>query len=140
MKWEALEALIRQATFDGILDATAGLLEDVGGEKVTTNLIAKAAGIAQPFISFTPIFLRRMTMAHTSIGHAASFACSQLLSLTGMKTANQRRYENSFTKSQVKCSAPPIITMRTKSAVSKAQKTLFSAELICASPFCIQYV
>jgi AcrR family transcriptional regulator len=34
-----------QATFDGILDATAGLLEDVGGEKVTTNLIAKAAGI-----------------------------------------------------------------------------------------------
>ena len=34
-----------QATFDGILDATAGLLEDVGGEKVTTNLIARAAGI-----------------------------------------------------------------------------------------------
>lgn len=34
-----------QATFDGILDATAGLLEDVGGDKVTTNLIAKAAGV-----------------------------------------------------------------------------------------------
>ena len=34
-----------QATFDGILDATAGLLEDLGGEKVTTNLIAAAAGI-----------------------------------------------------------------------------------------------
>jgi AcrR family transcriptional regulator len=34
-----------QATFEGILDATAGLLDDVGGDKVTTNLIARAAGI-----------------------------------------------------------------------------------------------
>ncbi|MEY2921195.1 MAG: Transcriptional regulator [Pseudomonadota bacterium] len=33
------------ATFEGILDATAGLLDDVGGDKVTTNLIARAAGI-----------------------------------------------------------------------------------------------
>lgn len=34
-----------QATFEGILDATAGLLDDVGGDKVTTNLIARAAGV-----------------------------------------------------------------------------------------------
>jgi AcrR family transcriptional regulator len=34
-----------QATFEGILDATAGLLDAVGGDKVTTNLIAKAAGV-----------------------------------------------------------------------------------------------
>ena len=34
-----------QATFDGILDATARLLDDIGGEKLTTNLIARVAGI-----------------------------------------------------------------------------------------------
>jgi AcrR family transcriptional regulator len=34
-----------QATFEEILDATAGLLDKVGGDKVTTNLIAKAAGV-----------------------------------------------------------------------------------------------
>jgi AcrR family transcriptional regulator len=34
-----------QATFEGILDATATLLEEVGGERLTTNLIAKAAGV-----------------------------------------------------------------------------------------------
>lgn len=34
-----------QATFEGILDATASLLDDVGGDKVTTNLIARAAGV-----------------------------------------------------------------------------------------------
>ncbi len=34
-----------QATFEGILDATAGLLDKVGGDKVTTNLIARAAGV-----------------------------------------------------------------------------------------------
>jgi len=34
-----------QATFEGILDATARLLDDVGGDRVTTNLIAKAAGV-----------------------------------------------------------------------------------------------
>jgi AcrR family transcriptional regulator len=34
-----------QATFDGILDATAGLLEQVGGERLTTNLIARAADV-----------------------------------------------------------------------------------------------
>ena len=34
-----------QATFEEILDATAGLLDKVGGDKVTTNLIARAAGV-----------------------------------------------------------------------------------------------
>jgi AcrR family transcriptional regulator len=34
-----------QATFDGILDATAALLEQVGGEGLTTNLIARAADV-----------------------------------------------------------------------------------------------
>jgi AcrR family transcriptional regulator len=34
-----------QATFDGILDATANLLEQVGGEGLTTNLIARAAEV-----------------------------------------------------------------------------------------------
>jgi AcrR family transcriptional regulator len=34
-----------QATFDGILDATAELLDAVGGEKITTNLIAEVAGV-----------------------------------------------------------------------------------------------
>lgn len=34
-----------QATFDEILDATAGLLDKVGSDKVTTNLIARAAGV-----------------------------------------------------------------------------------------------
>ena len=34
-----------QATFEEILDATAVLLDKVGGDKVTTNLIARAAGV-----------------------------------------------------------------------------------------------
>jgi AcrR family transcriptional regulator len=34
-----------QATFEGILDATATLLDEVGGERLTTNLIANAAGV-----------------------------------------------------------------------------------------------
>ena len=34
-----------QATFEGILDATAALLERVGGEGLTTNLIARAADV-----------------------------------------------------------------------------------------------
>lgn len=34
-----------QATFDGILDATSTLLEQVGGERLTTNLIARAADV-----------------------------------------------------------------------------------------------
>jgi len=34
-----------QATFEGILDATAALLDEVGGEHLTTNLIAKAADV-----------------------------------------------------------------------------------------------
>ena len=34
-----------QATFETILDATATLLEHVGGERLTTNLIARAAGV-----------------------------------------------------------------------------------------------
>lgn len=33
------------ATFDEILDATASLLDKVGGDKLTTNLIARAAGV-----------------------------------------------------------------------------------------------
>lgn len=34
-----------QATFEAILDATAGLLEEIGGERLTTNLIARAAAV-----------------------------------------------------------------------------------------------
>ena len=34
-----------QATFEHILDATATLLDKVGGERLTTNLIAKAARV-----------------------------------------------------------------------------------------------
>lgn len=34
-----------QATFERILDSTAALLEEVGGERITTNLIANAAGV-----------------------------------------------------------------------------------------------
>jgi AcrR family transcriptional regulator len=34
-----------QATFESVLDATAALLDQVGGERLTTNLIAQAAGI-----------------------------------------------------------------------------------------------
>jgi len=34
-----------QATFSAILDTTAALLEEVGGEGLTTNLIARAAGV-----------------------------------------------------------------------------------------------
>lgn len=34
-----------QATFERVLEATAALLDEVGGERLTTNLIAQAAGI-----------------------------------------------------------------------------------------------
>lgn len=34
-----------QATFEGILDATATLLDEVGGDRLTTNLIAHAAEV-----------------------------------------------------------------------------------------------
>lgn len=34
-----------QATFERILDATAALLDEVGGERLTTNLIARAADV-----------------------------------------------------------------------------------------------
>jgi AcrR family transcriptional regulator len=34
-----------QATFEAILDATATLLEQLGGERLTTNLIARAAAV-----------------------------------------------------------------------------------------------
>ena len=34
-----------QATFERVLDATAALLDEVGGERLTTNLIAQAADI-----------------------------------------------------------------------------------------------
>jgi AcrR family transcriptional regulator len=34
-----------QATFERILDTTAGLLESVGAEVLTTNLVAKTAGV-----------------------------------------------------------------------------------------------
>ena len=34
-----------QATFERILEATAALLDDVGGERLTTNLIARAAEV-----------------------------------------------------------------------------------------------